>query len=231
MERLRIGDVPALAAYATSPEAGGARGTVLVYHPLGKDKSLHAEDLERLAARGFLALGIDAIAHGERRPADAWARFRADPLGAFLEVVSATAAEVPGVIDELVAHGWATPGRIGIAGVSLGGFIAYAAAIADRRIAAAACVNDSPSWGEDPGSPDRRLGAFWPLALLSVTAAEDPMVPPGPARALHEELAPRYAAAPERLRYVELPGERHHMSPGAVARARDEVERWFERFL
>jgi uncharacterized protein len=231
MERLRIGEVPALAHVDGAPEAAARRGTVLVYHPLGAGKDLHTDDLRQLAAAGFLAIGVDAIAHGERRIPDAYARFRADPFGALLHVVAATAAEVPGLLDALVARRWAVPGRIGIAGISLGGFVAYGAAASDRRIAAAACLNASPCWGEDPRSPHARPEAFFPLALLSLTAAEDPMVPPGEARALHAALAPRYAAAPERLRYLELPGETHRMSAGAVARARAEAVAWFQRFL
>jgi dienelactone hydrolase len=231
LHRVRLGEVPALAAHDGAPADAAARGTVLVYHPLGQDKSLHADDLERLAAAGFLALGVDAIAHGERRVPGAYARLRADPLGALLEVVTATAAEVPDLLDELVARGWAVPGRVGIAGVSLGGFVAYGAAIADRRIAAAACISASPSWGPDPRSPHRHPERFFPLALLSVIAGADPLVPPGPARQLHAALAPFYAAAPERLRAVELQGETHWMSEEGWGRARDEAEGWFRRFL
>jgi dienelactone hydrolase len=231
VDRVRFGEIPALVAYRDAPEDAAARGTVLVYHPLGRDKSLHADDLERLATRGFLAVGVDAIAHGERGIPDGWRRFWADPLKSLLEVVTLSTAEVPGLIDALEARGWAARGRIGIAGVSLGGFIAYAAALLDARIGAAACVNASPSWGDDPRSPDRRPDAFYPLALLSITSSDDQLVPTASARALHEALAPRYAGAPDRLRYLEVRGEGHQMSARGWAIARDEVERWFERFL
>lgn len=225
-----IGEVPALVAHQTSP-GPAPRGTVLMYHPLGADKSLHADDLERLAAKGFLAVGVDAIAHGERRVPDAYARFRADWMGALLEVVTATTAEVPELVDELVRRGWAEPGRIGIAGVSLGGFIAYGAAVRERRIGAAVCVASSPVWGDDPRSPHRNPEGFFPVALLSVTAADDPLVSPDAARELHARLEPRYASAPERLRYVELRGETHRMTMAGWDRARGEAERWLERFV
>jgi dienelactone hydrolase len=231
LDRIRIGEVPALVASSGARGAAAERGTVLVYHPLGQDKSLHAEDLERLAGRGLLAVGVDAIAHGERRVPGAYARFRADPLGALREVVAATAAEVPGIVDALVERGWAAPGRVGIVGVSLGGFVAYGAALADRRIAAAACIAASPWWGPDAASPHRAPERFFPLALLSVVAARDAMVPPGPTRDLHAALAPFYAAAPERLRLVELEGESHWLSPEGWERARDEAEPWLLRFL
>jgi hypothetical protein len=64
-----------------------------------------------------------------------------------------------------------------------------------------------------------------------VIAAADPLVPPGPARQLHAALAPLYAAAPERLRVVELQGETHWMSEEGWERARGEAEAWFRLFL
>lgn len=231
MERIRLAEVPALVTFASRPETAAERGAVLLYHPLGRAKEMHASDLERLAAAGFLAIGVDAIAHGERRTADGWQRFLADPRRALLEVVSRTAEEVPALLDALVERGWAIPGRIGIAGVSLGGYVAYGAAIADARIAAAVAIAASPRWGPDPRSPHRHPERFLPLALLSVTAGADSLVPPAEARALHARLEPLYAATPERLRYVELAGEHHWMSGEAWRRARGEAERWFERFL
>jgi hypothetical protein len=116
-------------------------------------------------------------------------------------------------------------------GISLGGFVAYGAAIADRRIAAAVCVNASPRWGDDPRSPDRHPGRFYPTAILSIAGGADPIVPPAHARAFHAALAPHYAAAPERQVHLELPDESHRMSAGAIARTREEVVRWLSRFL
>jgi uncharacterized protein len=222
MERLRLGPAPAIAVHPR----GAGHGAVLLYHPLGADKTLLSAELDALARAGLHALGVDAIAHGERRPKDAWERFRADPLGALLAVVTATAEEVPEVVEAVIARGWAPGGRVGIGGISLGGFVAYGAAVRDRRLVAAACLNASPEWGEDPRSPHLHADRLYPVALLSVTAAEDARVPPGAARAFHAALAPRYAAAPERLRYVELAGEGHRMSAAGQARARDEAVRW-----
>jgi uncharacterized protein len=54
----------------------------------------------------------------------------------FLELIDDTAAEVPSVVDDLLARGWARPDRVGICGRSLGGNISYAALLADRRLVA-----------------------------------------------------------------------------------------------
>jgi hypothetical protein len=231
METLDLAGAPAIAAYADTPRAAAERGTVLVYHAVGGDKSVHADDLERLASAGFLAIGVDAVGHGDRAWADAWERLRAGWQRAMLEVVTETAAEVPALLDELEERGWAAPGRVGVAGISLGGFVAYGAAIVDRRIAAAVAITASPSWGEDPRSPVRHPDRFFPVALLSITAGADPIVPARDARELHLSLAPRYATAPERLRLLELAGETHRLHEEALARTRDETIAWFDRFL
>lgn len=61
--------------------------------------------------------------------------------------------------------------------------------------------------------------------------AHDPVVPPAGAHDLHEALAPRYASAPDRLRYVEHAGEAHMFSERAWHRAWAEVLAWLERHL
>lgn len=231
MEKLTLAGAPALAAYGATAERAARRGTVLVYHAFGGDKSVHEEDLALFAAAGFLAVGVDAVGHGERAWPDAWERFSAGWQQAFLEIVTETAGEVPAVVDDLERRGWAIPGRLGVAGVSLGGFVAYGAPLADRRVAAAVCVNASPRWGADPRSPDRHRERFFPAAVLSITGGADPVVPAEHARVFHAALAPLYAGRPERERLLELPGESHRMSDAAIARARDEVVRWMSRFV
>ncbi len=51
LARIRFGEVPTLVASRADPPAA-ERGTVLLYHPLGEDKSLHEDDLVRLAGSG-----------------------------------------------------------------------------------------------------------------------------------------------------------------------------------
>ena len=46
------------------------RPVVLFYHGLHSTKETHRKELESLATRGFLAVGVDAVGHGERRIED-----------------------------------------------------------------------------------------------------------------------------------------------------------------
>jgi hypothetical protein len=117
--------VPALLRYpaptgTTAPEdASGAieraagRGTVLFYHGFGGSKERVEPGLVELARAGFLAVGLDAVGHGERRLAGfdtVFADQRRDEHFEetetdFLRLIDATAAEIPSVIDDLVARG------------------------------------------------------------------------------------------------------------------------------
>jgi uncharacterized protein len=236
-----LGAAPGLACFTGAPEACAQRGTVLVYHGFGQSKDACAPVLQRLASAGFLAIGIDAIGHGERRYADFATRFpplapdlvgNTDIEAAFLEVVRASAHEIPGLIDTLIARGWVCSNRIGIAGHSFGGFVTYAAVVLDKRIQAAAAVVGSPEWKLPwPDSPHRAVDRFFPTAILSQTAGQDTQAPPDCVYALHQRLAPYYERAPERLRHIEYPNSAHNLSAADWDAAWQCVLMWFELFL
>lgn len=241
-----LAGVPALATWIGAAEQAAARGTVLILHGLTARKEAQHLDSRSLAEHGYLAVALDAVGHGERRYPDFEARFSpADPgrsERSFLDVISQSAAELPAVIEALAARGWAHPGRLGACGISMGGFILFGAAAARCRLDAVATIVASPRWPTSAAaataataaailSPHQQLDQFFPTPLLMVTGAVDSVVPPAAARELHEQLQPRYAGAPERLRYLELAGEEHMFSKPAWDLAWGEVCGWFERFL
>jgi len=181
--RLMLASAPALMLFRESPQDSARHGTILLYHGFGASKESCIPVLSRFASGGFLAVGIDGVGHGERRYVDFDARF--PPLvphlkgnvqleAAFLEVVRATVREVPATLDALLHQHWAYPEQIGITGLSFGGFVSYAAVVADSRIQAAAPVIGSPEWKLPwPDSPHLHPDRFYPTALLSQTAGLD----------------------------------------------------------
>jgi uncharacterized protein len=239
-----LGSAPSLLFSQESPEQNGTQGTIVFYHGLGGSK----EDRGTLpfclalAQAGFLVVSVDLVGHGERRYPDFAARFlqmrerkAADP-GAFeadiLTVVRETAQEVPRIIDDLLARGWAHPTGIGLAGLSLGADVVYAAIVAEPRIAAATAMLGSPEWKLPwPESPHRFPERFFPVALLSQTAGADTHVSPVAARTFHQRLTPFYASAPDRLAYIEFPGVDHDLSESAWREAVENMVTWFHRFL
>ncbi|QAT83628.1 hypothetical protein EJ065_2042 [Corallococcus coralloides] len=56
-------------------------------------------------------------------------------------------------------------------------------------------------------------------------------MPPGPAKALHAQLEPLYAQAPERLRHREFPESGHMMREADWHEATRDAADWLSRFL
>lgn len=231
LERTWFGQVPILVARPT-----GARAplpTALWFHGLSADKDVHRPELERLAASGFLAIGVDCAGHGERRLPDFDRQFSHPPAPTdrlFGVVVAQTAAEVPQLIDTLIQCGLSDPNGIAAAGVSMGACIVYGAVATERRIRAAAALLGSPTWAYTDG-PHEQADSFYPTALLSITAECDDVVAPAAARKLHDALASRYASQPERLRYRQIPAAPHFLSPEDWFDAVGDAIAWLQRFV
>jgi dipeptidyl aminopeptidase/acylaminoacyl peptidase len=141
-----------------------------------------------------------------------------------------TMNEVPAVLDALEATGLAAPDRFALFGISMGAYITYGAIPVERHLRAAVALLGSPEWPH-PASPHHQADRFFPTALLSITAEKDVNVPPGNARAFHRTLEPHYRTAPERLRYLEIPGAPHMMSEEDWRIAMGEAVGWLSRFL
>jgi len=224
-----IEDVPLL--LARREDAGAPLPLVLWFHGFGVDKETHRKELAQLAEAGFLAVGMDAAGHGARRLPDLAERQaapREQALRTMVELVRQTADDVPGVIRGLAAEGAADAGRVGAAGVSMGGYVVYRAAVVEPAIRAAVPILGSPEWPEGDG-PHGELDALARTALLSVTAQRDENVPPDAARALHRRLAEAHPEA--RQRYVELPGAVHLMCEEDWNAAMDETIGWLRVHL
>lgn len=233
--RMELASVPALLMFEENALEAGAKGTILFYHGLTASKEVQTKELSSLAQRGFLAVGLDNVGHGERREPDFTRRFsigNPNVLNNLLDAVRATAKEIPQVIDELLRRGFADPEKIGVSGISMGGYITYAAVLADRRIKAAAPILGSPKWKtSDMESPHHHPDKFFPTALLAQNAGDDQNVPPKFAREFHKCLQPFYKEKPERLCYIEYPGAGHFMPEHDWNQLWENVLQWFEHFL
>jgi dienelactone hydrolase len=230
---LMLAGAPCLAVSRDRPVQAARKGLVLFYHGFTATKETNLPELELLAGAGFLAVGVDAVGHGERRYPDFDERFpEQHSEQAFLDIVEATTGEIPKILDGLSEQGLLCDVRIGVAGVSMGGYITYGAVLADPRISAAVAIMGSPVWqGRGGRSPHHRPDGFFPTALLSQTAGRDSVVPAVNARRFHRVLEPLYAPHPERLSYIEFARADHMMAAEVWQQAITNLVAWFERFI
>jgi hypothetical protein len=230
VDRRVLAGVPVL--LARPGEHRGPRPVVLWLHGFRAAAEDNRDELARLAAEGFLAVGVDAVGHGARRDARLADRIAASPGGALpvmLALADATARELPALVAALIDDEGGDPARVALVGVSMGGYLVYRAVPALSTLAAAVALLGSPEW-PDPESPHRRPSAFHDVALLSITAARDVNVPPDAARRFHAALAIGHPR-PERARYLELPDAEHLMNAAQWNAAIEAVLDWLRVHL
>ena len=150
----------------------------------------------------------------------------------FLSMVQETSEEIPCVIDELVKKGLTDPAKIGVCGISMGGYITYGSVLFEKRIKAIAPVLGSPKWKSSiNSSPKNHPEKFYPVALLAQNAGQDSCVPPEFARDFHKLLIPYYKESPERIAYIEYPQSNHFMIEEEWNELWENVLNWFEKFI
>jgi pimeloyl-ACP methyl ester carboxylesterase len=233
IEKRNFRQTPALLVYNDDLTAAVNQGTSICSHGLNLAKNEWLHDLEILAQDGFLLVAIDNVGHGDRRYADFEERLGKSAVkkdSELIGVIKETAAEVPGLVAELLEKKLALPGKTGMFGVSLGGFITYAAISEGSRIDVAASLVGSPEWWMQPSekSPYNQPQKFCNVKLLSLTAGQDKLVPAGHAEAFHARLKESYADYEQRFKYVSFPDSGHFMQKKDWRQALKQVTSWFK---
>lgn len=234
--------LPCIMQRPAKPLPGRAR-VVIVCHGFTANKEANVNELQLLARAGLTGVTIDAPHHGERD--DGWlaGMVGLDPAAAharFLELVDWHAHEIPLAVRHFAQT---EDAAVGLVGISMGGFVAYASLARAPRVAACAPVIACPDWTVttgvggfprghfDPRSPHLYPERVPPVALLTITAGRDQTVPPQAAQAFVEALRPLYEATPERLDAVDYPDSEHMMRPMDWADVWRRINAWMGRFL
>lgn len=230
--RLPIGEgVPALEAVDPDQKR---RGVVVVLHGLGAAKELQRPEIRRLARAGFLALAIDAPAHGERREPfldTVLAETGRGIRDAFGRLLARAVAEIPLVIGWCEAE-YRLP--VGLAGISMGGHTTFGSLLMKPHPKVCVPIIGSPASpvaAAEARTPEQALADLPRVPLLIVTAGRDSVVPPERARSFAQALRPGYTAFPERLRYLEFPESEHLMREQDWKAAWEQITEWFVTWL
>lgn len=186
---------------------GGGHGAVLLYHGLRMGSDSLDREARWLAGAGFTVYGVDAPHHGWRHSDVVGSMPDAltiDGYRVLLRILREARNEIPSLVDHALAHGHA---KVAIAGVSMGGFIALAAATVEPRLAAIVSLLGTPDWTPRDGdvppdlveavteSPHLQPEKFPPRPLLLLNGSRDDNVRPGPTRVFVARLRPLYAKA------------------------------------
>src|SRR5947209_17860306 len=136
--RYRFAGIPLLTIAADA----APRPVVLFYHGLHSSKETHRKELDDLARRGFLAVGVDAVGHGERCIDDLYAFLNRGELRRQVsKLLRPTMEELPLLVDYLIAQGY---GPVGLAGISFGGMLAFGAVPREPRVRAVFAILGVP---------------------------------------------------------------------------------------
>ncbi len=214
--------------------------TVLVLHGLGSRKEKMLPIAYALAAQGKRTILPDLCLHGERMDAEQRdARMQSAYIKTIFQMIQGTAHDVVTLLDHFRLD------QAGIHGISLGGFVAFAALVTEPRLTVAAVAMGNPDWlglaqsnGLKPGDPlGEAIAAVSPLELAAATyplrpllmlhGVQDEVVPVSGTRRLHALLSPVYHTSPERLQYVEYPNVGHVYTDDMLSR----TSAWFQNFL
>ena len=232
-----IADLPCL---TPAPQDVPDAPLAVVLHGLGRHKESALTTLYLFARCGLRALAFDARLHGARPGAEGReARLQTDYVFTMAEIVEGTAQDLSLLLD---AQGVT---QAAVHGVSLGGYVAYAALAADPRLAVGAMAMGSPDWleplrgmGLAPGHPvydaiaarsplERAAELYPPRPLLLLHGDQDDVVSIAGDRALYDRLRPVYHAVPDRLEFVIYPGLGHLYTDDMAERS----AAWIARFL
>lgn len=239
----------------------GPKPAVVYYHGVVQRKEAYLDThpmARRLADAGFAVALPDAPGHGAR-PVGAGLieRLRQSLPREFCTDIEQAAEEAATLLEWLAARPEVDGKRLGVAGVSMGGYTAAVVAARLRaRLLAAVCIagcadlaycmatTDSIApgrWGPLDRTIDAETRAriaridplgyperFPPLPLLLLHGEQDTWNPCVTSQRFEELLRPYYAAVPEHLRLAIVPGAPHW--PPAPAMVQEAVE-WLVRYM
>ncbi|MBK8050449.1 MAG: dienelactone hydrolase family protein [Anaerolineales bacterium] len=268
VETLEVANIPVL---SIAPATAVAAPVVIFMHGFTGQKEHGLEIGYQLAQAGFACIAFDAISHGMRDDgriaalADGANNIypAASGLDMYLfmhQAIVQSAQDVQVLSRALAGDKRFDFSRLGVTGVSMGGFASFYLAANSEIVRAAAPVIGIPAfsrrwedvllesstyvdWRSQLATaveqsrmhsawmreidPFHGLAAYAPRPLFMLSGDLDTDSPKVYSVQLLRELAPVYAAAPDRLRLKIYDGARHEFTSAMRA---DLVE-WFQRYL
>ncbi len=244
-----VGGIPILECYKRD---GRRKPLVILSHGFTENKERWTPQLNSLAEHGYYAAALDNHNHGERKEPDFASQVFSGSKLKLHEVrrlIKETAEDISRLIDHFTRSEEVDQDRIGMAGVSMGGFTTFRALVIEKRIKAAAPVISSPYWDDIPQgvpvaddaesqqtlasishaySPALFPELFFPRPLLIQIGDQDGHYVPDRVKQFYEQLkSGYYKEEPQRLKLICHEGVGHEFTPAMWANVMD----WFKKYL
>jgi len=251
IENKYISNIPTLEIYneCTREEK---RPLVFIMHGLGSSKERNLEYGYRLVQHGFFAVSFDAYMHGEQiteefRSKDSFEKF----LSVF-DIVKETTKYIDIIIENYKEDERVDADRIGLIGVSMGGFIIYnyLANNKDHNIKACVPIISSPYWSnasktfveKNPKTnkyfdeekfkfiesiePINSLKSMKDFPLLMLNGEDDELISVEGVRESFNMIEKNYTNK-DMIKLIQYKGVGHERAPMMIG----EACRWLERFV
>jgi len=222
-------EIPVITCY---PQGAEQLPLVLVNHGTNGCAEGILPFAKRIANEGFFCVCIDAYWHGKR--SDGTLQEKLSPLvykKNYLELLLHMADDMSAIINYYEKDARVNPKKVGMTGISQGGYVAFLTMTKDNRITAAAPIigspdltdqyGNSPPWREIAPEVQKEVRFHNPLeqyekmsatALLIQNCIEDKIVPITGVRRLDSVLKPLYKKNPDQYRLIEYPVLGHEVT-------------------
>jgi len=247
-EKRTIRCIPTLACFRND---GRPKPLVILAHAFQSSKEFWQAKMKSLAGKGYFAIALDNRGHGERKGPDFKTRGLTQDGFNLYEVrrlIKETADDIPLLINHFAANDQIDAARIGVLGVSMGGFAAFRALMIDNRITVAVPMLASPYFDEKPNdvpllktpevrkslerysrkfSPGHYPESFYPRALLIQIGKKDLHLSSERVARFYRKLTSYYRETPHKLKFIVDENAGHEFTDSMWHNA---VE-WLHKFL
>lgn len=177
-----------------SDESNNPKPLIIFSHGFLCKKEDWKEYMKEAAEMGYYSVALDNRLHGERKGFDSVTSEEGIDFYEICRTIKDNADDITVLIDYFYTKTEIDKDRIGMVGVSMGGFTTYRAVVIDKRIKVAIPIISSPVWEDIPGdyyadnnpeiynklfsfgkqyAPSSFVGKFHPTALLMQVGSED----------------------------------------------------------
>jgi dienelactone hydrolase len=224
---------------------------VIMSHGFTNKKEDLIPYLEELAKLGYYTVGIDNRLHGERNDGGfGMVLSEGGRLNCFklFNAIKENAEDIRILIDYFTGDSQIDINRIGMLGISMGGFTTFKALTIDKRIKVAAPFISSPIWGDVPEgakiddspevskafeelsmkySPSNTPDNFFPTAILMQAGGIDVHFNLEKLKKYYTVLKEHYQNASDRINFLVHEGVAHNVTPDMWNNA----VLWLKKFL